>query len=105
MALFEDGEFSVELDDDGFVVNPDDWDEGLARALAAADRSGPLNADHWKLIHYLRRYYERYGAAPLVRRLCKETGYPLQSVYELFPQGPILGAWRIAGLPKPVGCV
>ena len=46
MALFEDGEFSVELDDDGFVVNPDDWDEGLARALAAADRSGPLNADH-----------------------------------------------------------
>lgn len=105
MALLETAEFAVELDDEGFVVNPDEWDEGVAKALASTDGISQLTEDHWKIIGFLRDYYAKYGMAPMIRRLCKETGYPLQSVYELFPKGPVLGACRIAGLPKPVGCV
>lgn len=105
MALLENVESAVELDDEGFIVNPDEWDEEVALALASADGIAALGADHWKIIRFLREYYEKYGTAPMIRKLCKETGTPLQSVYELFPKGPVLGACRIAGLPKPVGCV
>ena len=105
MALLETAEFAVELDDEGFIVNPDEWDEGVALAIALSDGIAVLNDDHWKIIRFLREYFEKYGTAPMIRRLCKETGYPLQSMYELFPKGPVLGACRIAGLPKPSGCV
>ncbi len=64
-----------------------------------------LTDDHWKLIHYLNAYYEENLIAPMVRLLCKETGFKLKYVYELFPSGPAKGPCKVAGLPKPTGCV
>ncbi|MDD4767060.1 MAG: TusE/DsrC/DsvC family sulfur relay protein [Desulfotomaculaceae bacterium] len=95
----------VELDEEGFIINPEDWSEDWASALAAAEGLSELNEDHWRIIYYLRDYYQQYQIAPMIRKLCKDTGYSLKYIYELFPSGPAKGACKLAGLPKPAGCV
>lgn len=95
----------VEVDEDGFIQEPDRWSEELAAAIAKTEEVEDLTEDHWKVINYLRGYYQEFGIAPMIRKLCKETGFQLKYIYELFPSGPAKGACKIAGLPKPTGCV
>ena len=95
----------IEVDEDGFLVNLDDWDEDVAKYLAEQEGINELNEDHWKVIQYLKGYFKEYGIAPMVRKLTKESGYSLKQIYDLFPSGPAKGACKIAGLPKPTGCV
>ena len=95
-----------EVDEDGFIQNPELWDEAVAAELAKLEEGiDEMTPDHWKLVHYLRNYYLQFQIAPMVRKLCKENGFSLQKVYELFPSGPAKGACKVAGLPKPTGCV
>lgn len=96
---------SVELDEDGFMVNLDEWSEEVAVALAKTEDVPEMSEDHWKLVNYLKDYYKQYGIAPMVRKMCKDTGFKLKEIYELFPTGPAKGACKVAGLPKPTGCV
>ena len=93
------------VDEDGFIVDPNLWDEEVAEALARTEGIDSLTDDHWKIVNYLRNYYLEYGAAPMIRRLCEKTGFKLKKIYALFPTGPAKGACKIAGLPKPTGCV
>jgi dissimilatory sulfite reductase related protein len=93
------------VDEDGFLEDPTVWNEQVAIDLASTEGVGQLSDDHWKLVHYLRNYYLEFGIAPMIRKLCKETGFKLNQVYELFPSGPAKGACKVAGLPKPTGCV
>jgi tRNA 2-thiouridine synthesizing protein E len=96
----------LEVDGDGFVVDPSLWDEDLARFLAEHEEGiTDLTDDHWKVIYYLNEYYQENEIAPMIRKLCKETGFKLRYIYELFPSGPARGACKVAGLPKPTGCV
>jgi tRNA 2-thiouridine synthesizing protein E len=95
----------VEVDEDGFIQEPDRWTPELAAAIAKTEEVEALTEDHWKVINYLRSYYQEFGIAPMIRKLCKETGFQLKYIYELFPSGPAKGACKIAGLPKPTGCV
>ena len=105
MPTFEHGDISLEVDEDGFMQEPDLWSEDVATALATTEGVDDLTEDHWKLVKYLRDYYLQFGVAPMIRKLCKETGFNLKKVYELFPSGPAKGACKVAGLPKPTGCV
>ncbi len=98
-------EKKIEVDEDGFIVDPDEWNEDVARAFAATEGLSELTEDHWKVIRYLRDYFCQFQIAPMIRKLCKETGFSLKYIYELFPSGPAKGACKIAGLPKPTGCV
>jgi len=95
----------IKLDEDGFIVDPMCWNEDVARIFAAGEGIPELTADHWKIINYLRDYYKQFQIAPMIRKLCKETGCSLKYIYELFPTGPAKGACKLAGLPKPTGCV
>jgi TusE/DsrC/DsvC family sulfur relay protein len=105
MPMFEHGDVSIEVDEDGFMQEPDLWNEQVAMALATTEGVDELTEEHWKLVNYLRDYYLKFGIAPMIRKLCKETGFPLKKVYELFPSGPAKGACKVAGLAKPTGCV
>ena len=105
MPTFAHGNVSIEVDEDGFMQEPDRWDKDVAAALATTEGVDDLNDDHWKVVDYLRNYYLQFGVAPMIRKLCKETGYDLKTIYELFPSGPAKGACKVAGLPKPTGCV
>ena len=105
MANIEVNGQTVELDEDGFLVNLDEWNEDVAKYLAKEEGVEELNEDHWKLINYLIGYFAEYGIAPMVRKMTKESGYSLKEIYDLFPSGPAKGACKVAGLPKPTGCV
>ena len=93
------------LDEDGFLQEPDLWTEKVAEEFAKDEGVESLTDDHWKVINYLREYYLKNKIAPMVRRLCKETGFNVKEIYALFPSGPAKGACKLAGLPKPTGCV
>lgn len=95
----------VELDEDGFLANPDDWSDDMVTYFATQEGVGALSENHWKVINYLRDYYKKFGVAPMIRKLCKDTGFPLKEIYDMFPSGPAKGACKLAGLPKPTGCV
>lgn len=96
---------NIEMDGDGFMLEPALWTEELAKLIAQEDGIENLTEDHWKIINIIRANYEEKGLAPMVRTICKESGLKLKQIYELFPLGPARGACRVAGLPKPEGCV
>jgi dissimilatory sulfite reductase related protein len=99
------GNIEIEIDEDGFIQEPDKWNKDVAEDLAKAENAYPMGEDHWKLVNYLRDYYLKFEIAPPVRMLVKQTGLDLKKIYELFPGGPAKGACKVAGLPKPTGCV
>jgi len=105
MAEFQAGDQVLEIDEDGFIQNPDLWNEVVAAALGKTEGVDDLTEDHWKVVNFLREYYIEFGVAPMIRKLCKSTGFKLSEIYDLFPSGPAKGACKIAGLPKPTGCV
>jgi len=95
-----------EVDEDGFIQSPELWDENVAVEIAKREEGiEELTEEHWKVVRYLRKYYLEFKIAPMIRKLCKETSCPLQKIYALFPSGPAKGACKVAGLPKPTGCV
>ena len=105
MATFTQGDVSIEVDEDGFMMDPEQWNKAVAAALGNTEGVDDLTEDHWKVIQYLRDYFTQFGVAPMIRKLCKQTGFQLKEIYELFPSGPAKGACKVAGLPKPTGCV
>jgi len=105
MPYINVGGIDIEIDEDGFIQDPGKWNEAVAKALALSEDVPELTENHWKVINYLRDYYLKFGIAPMIRKLCKETGFSLKEIYDMFPSGPAKGACKIAGLPKPTGCV
>jgi tRNA 2-thiouridine synthesizing protein E len=95
----------MEIDEDGFIQDPQEWTEEVAKALAKTEHVEEMTEDHWKVVNMIRNYYLEFGVAPMIRKLCKQTGFKLKEIYELFPSGPAKGACKVAGLPKPTGCV
>ncbi len=101
----------LETDEEGYLVNLSDWSEDIANFLAKAENI-TLTDNHWEVVKFLRKYYEEYQIAPAVRVLTKAIGKTLGAdkgnsayLYELFPYGPAKQACKIAGLPKPTGCI
>ena len=105
MPTFEVNGKQYDVDEDGFLVDPSVWSEDTAKDFSTTEGVEELTEEHWKVIKYLRDYYLQYGIAPMIRKLCKETGFKLNKIYDLFPSGPAKGACKLAGLPKPTGCV
>jgi tRNA 2-thiouridine synthesizing protein E len=87
------------VDEDGFLIDPQLWNPGMARVMAALDDVGPLGPDHWSIIYYLREHRLTYGAIPPVSQICRTHGMQRDAVHRLF--GSCRQAWRIAGLPHP----
>lgn len=105
MPQLQVGDAILEVDEKGFLQETDRWNEEVALALAQSEGVTELSRDHLKVIHYLHRHYLEHGIAPMVRKLCKQTGFKLSRIYELFPAGPAKGACKVAGLPNGNGCV
>lgn len=105
MATAELAGKSIELDADGNLANRDDWDKDIALAIAKEEGIGELNDRHWIVIDFMRSVFDEKGDAPSIRKLTKESGINTKELYALFPKGPAKKAARIAGLPKPKGCI
>ncbi|MDR2076424.1 MAG: TusE/DsrC/DsvC family sulfur relay protein [Desulfovibrio sp.] len=96
---------TFEVDEDGFLLRFEDWSPEWVEYVRQAEGIREITADHKKVLEFLQDYYKKNGIAPMVRILSKNTGFKLKEIYELFPSGPGKGACKMAGLPKPTGCV
>jgi TusE/DsrC/DsvC family sulfur relay protein len=92
-------------DEDGFIDDFKNWNKEWVELVANSEGIKELTNDHWIVINYLQDFYKKNSVAPMIRLLIKNTGFKLKYIYELFPSGPAKGACKMAGLPKPTGCV
>ena len=95
----------AERDPEGYFVHPDQWTEEMAPEIAREAGIEPLTERHWEVIRFMRNASLQNGTAPSIRTLAKASGVPIKELYQLFPKGPAKLAARIAGVPKPRGCV
>jgi TusE/DsrC/DsvC family sulfur relay protein len=111
MPMVEVAGKSIEVDEEGYLTNLADWNKDVADYLAKEEKV-EMSDSHWEVVNFLREYYEEYQIAPAVRVLTKAVAKKLgpdkgnnKYLYELFPYGPAKQACKIAGLPKPTGCI
>ena len=111
MANIEVNGKSYETDEEGYLVNLSDWDADVANYIAGTE-SITMTDQHWEVVNFLREYFEEFQIAPAVRVLTKAIGKKLgaekgtsEYLYGLYPYGPGKQACKIAGLPKPTGCI
>lgn len=95
----------LNLNDEGFLTNPQDWTREIAIEIAKLEGITELNADHWKIIDFCRQTAQYSGAAPTLRQITKGAGIGTKELFALFPNGPAKKVAKIAGLGKPEGCV
>jgi TusE/DsrC/DsvC family sulfur relay protein len=98
-------EAPVDVDAEGFLTDPEQWNEQIAWAIAAQNGIPELTDRHWLVVRFMRERYLQTGTAPTIRSLVKESGVPVKELYQLFPKGPAKLAAKIGGIPKPKGCI
>ena len=95
---------TVDVNDEGYLTNMAQWNEQIAAAIAAEEGIGPLTDAHMKVIGYLRKQ-QAAGASLTIRSTGKSGVVTTKELYDLFPGGPLKKSSKIAGIPKPVGCI
>jgi tRNA 2-thiouridine synthesizing protein E len=95
----------VAVNDEGFFEQPDVWTKDIAVELAKEAGIDELTPAHWQVIEFMRKEFYEKGTGPTVRVMGKNSGVSVKEIYELFPKGPAKMAARIAGIPKPKGCI
>jgi TusE/DsrC/DsvC family sulfur relay protein len=103
MTLIADA--PVDVDAEGFMTEPEQWNERIAQAIAAENGVPELTDRHWLVVNFMRERFLSTGTAPSIRALGKESGVPIKELYGLFPKGPAKLAAKIGGIPKPKGCI
>ena len=98
---------SPATDDEGYLIEPQDWNEDIARQFASQE-SIDLTEDHWDAIRFMREYYAGHQIAPDARHVIKHLAKRLgpesrNALFELFPYGYVKQACRIAGMKRPRG--
>jgi len=91
----------AEIDPDGFLINPEEWNEELAKALAVREGVGELSREMLEVVVFMRNYYKKFNAFPILSYVCKNLHQPRQCVSEEFVNPE--KAWKIAGLPRMEG--
>jgi dissimilatory sulfite reductase related protein len=103
MTLIADA--PVDVDAEGFLTDPQQWNEQIAEQIARENGIAELSERHWLVVKFMRERFLTTGTAPSIRSLGKESGVPIKELYQLFPKGPAKLAAKIGGIPKPRGCI
>lgn len=96
---------TVQVNDEGFLTDPNEWNRDIAAAIALEEGIAELTPAHWKIIDFCRQSATASGKAPTLRAITNGTGLSTKELFALFPKGPAKKVARIAGLGKPEGCV
>ncbi len=105
MPEIELGGRTFTVDAEGFLQQPELWNDEVARLFATTEGITDMSDQQWAVVRYIREYWVEHKSAPMIRKLCQATDTNLRTIYKLFPSGPAKGACKVAGLPKPTGCV
>ena len=101
MTTIKEKGLSFQVDEDGFLADTEDWNEKTARIIAKCEGIEDLTEDKLEIVRFLRDYYRKFEAFPILNYVCKNTNQPRGCVNEEFINP--MKAWKIAGLPKPEG--
>ncbi len=96
---------TLDVDAEGFLQKPEQWNEAIAAEIAREHGIAELTEGHWKVVTYMRDRFLETGSAPSIRSLGKESGVTVKELYRLFPKAPAKLAAKIGGIPKPRGCI
>jgi tRNA 2-thiouridine synthesizing protein E len=105
MSVTTIADVAVDVNDEGFFTDAHQWTRAMAPELAWAAGIDELTDRHWQVIDFMRQEYFEKGTGPTVRALGKTSGVPVKELYQLFPKGPAKIAAKVAGIPKPRGCI
>lgn len=95
----------LDVDEEGFLQKPEQWTEEIGIEIARQAGIAQMTEGHWKVVRFMRQQFLSAGSAPSIRTLGKESGVSIKELYQLFPKGPAKLAAKIAGIPKPHGCI
>lgn len=95
----------VQVNDEGFMINPSEWRKEIAVELAKEEGISELTPAHWKVIDFCRESAKTSGKAPTLRTITNGAGVSTKDLFTLFPKGPAKKVAKISGLGKPEGCV
>lgn len=98
-------DLNVQFDDEGFMTDPSEWNEEIAKVLAKEEGIDELTDRHWAVIKFVRDDFDKTGTPATLRRITKQSGVNTKELYALFPKGPAKKVARISGLGKPKGCI
>lgn len=96
---------SVAVNEEGFLINPEDWDTDIAAEIAKTEGIDELTPEHWVVIEFCRQRASESGAAPTLRQITQGSNVSTKELFKLFPKGPAKKVAKISGLGKPEGCV
>jgi dissimilatory sulfite reductase related protein len=96
---------TLDVDEEGFMTDRSQWTREVAAAIAREEGIAELTPAHWKVVEFMQKEFQENGAVPTIRKINKSGVVSTKELYDLFPGGPAKKAAKIAGLPKPVGCV
>ena len=96
---------AVEVNEEGFLEQPDQWTREVGEAIAAENGVAEMTDRHWQVVDFMRATFLEEGSAPSIRTLGKASGVPIKELYQLFPKAPAKIAAKIGGIPKPRGCI
>jgi tRNA 2-thiouridine synthesizing protein E len=96
---------TIDVNEEGFLTDPDQWTKDVAAAIAREEGIEELTEDHWKVIEFCRQSATENGAAPTLRQITAGTGITTKELFKLYPKGPAKKVAKISGLGKPEGCV
>ncbi len=105
MTTKEIADKTVQVNEEGFMTDPNEWTQDIAAAIASEEGVSELTPEHWKVIDYSREVGLESGSAPTLRNITKGAGVPTKELFGLFPKGPAKKVAKISGLGKPEGCV
>lgn len=94
----------VDVNEEGYLTDMSQWNEAVAAAIAAEEDVPALSEAHMKVVKYLRQQ-QAAGASLTIRGMGKSGVVTIKELYDLFPGGPLKKSSKIAGIPKPVGCI
>ena len=96
---------TVQINDEGFMTDPNEWDKEIAVVIASEQGITEMTDEHWKVIDYCREVGMESGSAPTLRNITNGAGVSTKALFGLFPKGPAKKVAKISGLGKPEGCV
>jgi tRNA 2-thiouridine synthesizing protein E len=96
---------TVQVNDEGFMTTPSEWDKDIAIEIAHEEGIPELTPTHWQVIDFCRQDGISSGKAPTLRRITTQAHVSTKDMFTLFPKGPAKKVARISGLGKPEGCV
>lgn len=101
---------TVELDPEGYLIHPEDWDHDVARELADSENI-TLNNEYWSIFDFMRKFYDEKGVAPDVRHTTKQMSEDFgvdkkaakAKLFTMFPYGYVKQACKVSGMKRPRG--